>query len=61
MRNFMKFKIFLSSTIREFENERKYVKTEIENDSVLNNFLKFSVLRRLQLLVKIRLNFTLMR
>ena len=36
----MKFKIFLSSTIREFENERKYVKTEIENDSVLNNFFE---------------------
>ncbi len=25
-RNFMKFKIFLSSTMQEFENERKYVK-----------------------------------
>lgn len=26
----MKFKIFLSSAMREFENERKYIKTEIE-------------------------------
>ena len=36
----MKFKIFLSSNMQEFENERKYVKTEIENDVVLNNFFE---------------------
>ena len=36
----MKFKIFLSSAMREFENERKYIKTEIEKDVVLNNFFE---------------------
>lgn len=36
----MKFKIFLSSTRKEFENERKYVKTEIENDFTLNQFFE---------------------
>ena len=36
----MKFKIFLSSPRREFENERKYLKTEIEKDSTLNKFFK---------------------
>ena len=36
----MKFKIFLSSPRREFENERKFVKTEIEKDYTLNNFFE---------------------
>lgn len=36
----MKFKIFLSSPRREFENERKYVKTEIEKDYTLNKFFE---------------------
>ena len=36
----MKFKIFLSSNFREFENERKYVKTEIEKDFTLNKFFE---------------------
>ena len=36
----MRFKIFLSSPRREFENERKYLKTEIERDSTLNSFFE---------------------
>ncbi len=36
----MKFKIFLSSPRREFENERKFVKTEIEKDYTLNKFFE---------------------
>ena len=31
----MKFKIFLSSNRKEFENEREFVKREIEQDYVL--------------------------
>ena len=36
----MRFKIFLSSPRKEFENERKYLKTEIERDSTLNSFFE---------------------
>ena len=36
----MKFKVFLSSVRSEFENERKYIKQEIENDYVLNRFFE---------------------
>lgn len=34
----MKFKIFLSSNMAEFENERLYLKRKIESDYVLNKF-----------------------
>lgn len=34
----MKYKIFVSSVRREFEQERKFIKQEIENDYVLNRF-----------------------
>ena len=34
----MKFKIFVSSVRKEFEQERKFIKQEIENDYVLNRF-----------------------
>ena len=36
----MKYKIFVSSVRREFEQERKFIKQEIENDYVLNNFFE---------------------
>lgn len=36
----MKFKIFLSSNRQEFENEREFVKREIEQDYVLNRFFE---------------------
>lgn len=36
----MKFKIFLSSNQQEFENEREFVKREIEQDYVLNRFFE---------------------
>ena len=34
----MKYKIFISSVRKEFEQERKFIKQEIENDYVLNRF-----------------------
>lgn len=34
----MKYKIFVSSVRREFEQERKFIKQEIENDYILNRF-----------------------
>ena len=34
----MKYRIFLSSVRREFEQERKFIKQEIENDYILNRF-----------------------
>ena len=34
----MKYKIFVSSARKEFEQERKFIKQEIENDYVLNKF-----------------------
>ena len=34
----MKYKIFVSSVQREFEQERKFIKQEIENDYILNRF-----------------------
>jgi len=34
----MKYKIFISSVRREFEQERKFIKQEIENDYILNRF-----------------------
>lgn len=36
----MKFKIFLSSNMDEFENERLYLKRKIESDYVLNKFFE---------------------
>ena len=36
----MKFKVFLSSVRSEFENERVYLKREIESDYVLNQFFE---------------------
>lgn len=36
----MKFKIFLSSNMAEFENERLYLKRKIESDYVLNKFFE---------------------
>lgn len=36
----MKFKIFLSSPMGEFENERFYLKRKIEDDYVLNSFFE---------------------
>ena len=34
----MKYKIFVSSVIKEFEKERKFIKQEIETDYILNRF-----------------------
>lgn len=34
----MKYRIFVSSVQREFEQERKFIKQEIENDYILNRF-----------------------
>ena len=34
----MKYKIFISSNRKEFEQERKFIKQEIENDYILNRF-----------------------
>lgn len=36
----MKYKIFLSSTRKEFEQERLFIKQEIENDYMLNRFFE---------------------
>lgn len=36
----MKYKIFLSSTQQEFQNERLFIKQEIENDYILNRFFE---------------------
>lgn len=36
----MKYKIFLSSTRKEFEKERNFIKQEIENDYLLNRFFE---------------------
>ncbi|WP_407382056.1 ATP-binding protein [Methanobrevibacter sp.] len=36
----MKYKIFLSSGRKEFENERLFIKQEIENDYILNRFFE---------------------
>ena len=36
----MRYKIFLSCTQREFEQERLFVKQEIENDYLLNRFFE---------------------
>ena len=34
----MKYEIFVSSVRREFEQDRKFIKQEIENDYILNRF-----------------------
>ena len=36
----MKYKIFISSVRKEFEQERKFIKQEIENDYILNRFFE---------------------
>ena len=39
----MKYKIFISSVRKEFEQERKFIKQEIENDYMLNRFFEVFV------------------
>ena len=36
----MRYKIFLSSNQKEFEQERLFIKQEIENDYLLNRFFE---------------------
>ncbi len=36
----MKFKVFLSSNMKEFEIEREFIKQEIEQNCVLNHFFE---------------------
>ncbi len=43
----MKYKIFISSVQKEFEQERKFIKQEIENDYILNRFFDVFIFEEL--------------
>ena len=46
----MKYKIFVSSVLKEFEQERIFIKQEIENDYVLNRFFDVFLFEKLSAL-----------